>query len=345
LLAAGPSAPIDSILSDIAAADPNRRNLFYMHAILPHHPWQFLPDGRRYPFIVGLNPASVNGGWSDDDFLVAQSMQRHLLQVGYVDHALGRIMDALKTKGIYDDALVIVVADHGIAIKPGVFHQRIITETSVGDIAPIPLFVKLPHDSGGLIDDRRALTIDILATIAGVIGADLPDDVDGVSLLQPAPGRDETTTYGTQGPVTYGVSGEEKLEVARRIAGWFRGGDPWALRPAGSPDLAGMTVDFDEFGASRIRVHIKEPEIYQDVDTEGEVIPSRIGGTLVGDVDGDEVLAVCVNGVVGAVTRSYRDDGEIAFLAMVPPGLFVDGPNEIQVLEVTDGGNLLAMEE
>ncbi len=29
-----------------------RPPLFYVHAIVPHHPWQFLPDGRSYPFIV-----------------------------------------------------------------------------------------------------------------------------------------------------------------------------------------------------------------------------------------------------------------------------------------------------
>lgn len=343
LLSAGPTVAIERTLDDISAANLADSNLFYMHAILPHHPWQFLPDGRRYPFIVGANPASVSGGWSDDEFLVAQSMQRHLLQVGYVDHALGEIIDALEEKGIYDDALVMVLADHGIAIRPGVDHQRIITETSVGDIAAVPLFVKLPHDEGGSIDDRRALTIDVLPTIADVIGATMPEGLEGVSLLRPVPDRQETTTHGTEGDVTYGVSGTEKLEVARRIAGWFPDGNPWLLRPAGSPELAGEALDLAALEASTLGVRLKKPELYENVDTTGEVIPSRIGGVLVGDVSGDEVLAVIVNGVVGAVTRSYRDGDEIAFLAMVPPSLFVDGANSVRVLEVTDDGDLRVM--
>jgi hypothetical protein len=345
LLARGQTAGIDRVLQDIAGYTAGGRPpLFYAHAILPHHPWHFLPDGRSYPFIVDQNPASVGGGWNDDEFLVAQSLQRHLLQVGYVDHALGQVLDALEREGLYEQAMVVVVADHGIAIAPGVHHQRVITESTVGDIAPVPLFLKLPGGrSGGLIDDRRALTIDILPTVAEVIGADLPDDVEGVSLLAPAPDRLSTTTVGTEGSVTYGVSGEEKLDVARRIEALFPAGDPWALRPEGSPDLVGTTVASAGIEQSGLKVRIAERALYEDVDLSGESIPARIGGTLYSGADGDEVLAVAVNGVVGAVTRAYRHDEVVSFLAMVHPRFFVDGSNTIEVYEVTDSGTLLSV--
>jgi len=344
ILSEGPRAAIDETLDDIASAGLSRPSLFYMHAIVPHHPWQYLPDGRRYPFVVAGNPASLNGGWNEDEFLVAQSMQRHLLQVGYADHVLGEVIAALEARGIYDDALVVAVADHGITIRPGVDHQRTISETSIGSVAAVPLFVKRPHDDGGLIDDRRALTIDILPTIADVIGASLPADVEGVSLLEPAPDRDSTTTDGPEGEVTYGVSGDEKLEVARSITDWFSDGNPWALRPRGAPDLAGSAVDVEGQSNSELRVVIKEAGLYRDVDTTSDVIPVRIGGTLLGSASGDEVLAVAVNGVVGAVTRSYEDDDAVAFLAMVPPELFHDGENAIEVFEVTEAGGLLRLD-
>jgi hypothetical protein len=345
LLAQGQTAGIDRVLQDITGfAEGDRPPLFYAHAIVPHHPWHFLPDGRSYPFIVDENPASVDGGWNDDEFLVAQSMQRHLLQVGYVDHALGRILDALESRGLYDEAMVVVVADHGIAIAPGVHHQRVITESTIGDIAPVPLFVKLPGNAnGGTIDDRRALTIDILPTIGDVIDAALPVDVEGVSLLAPAPDRLSTTTVGTEGPVTYGVSGEEKLEVARRIEGLFPDGDPWSLRPTGSPDLVGTTVASAGIESSSLKVRIAERALYEEVDLADDSIPARIGGTLYAGADGDEVLAVAVNGVVGAVTRAYRHNEVVSFLAMVDPRFFVDGNNTIEVYQVTDSGTLLSV--
>lgn len=344
VLSQGPRAAIDATLADIEAADVSRPTLFYMHAIVPHHPWQYLPDGRSYPFIVATNPASQGGGWNDDEFLVAQSMQRHLLQVGYADHVLGEIIAALEKRGIYEDAMVIVVADHGITIRPGVDHQRMITEDTIGSIAAVPLFVKTPNGDGGVIDDRRALTIDILPTIADVIGASLPSDVDGVSLLQPPPDRTLTTTYGPEGQVTFGISGEEKLDVARAIFERFPNGDPWALRPLGAPDLAGLDIDVVSLPSSRLRAFIKERGLYRSVDTGGTVIPVRIGGTLLGGAEGDEVLAVAVNGVVAAVTRAYESDDEVAFLVMVPPERFRDGENVIDVLEVTNDGGLLRMD-
>jgi len=341
LLSAGVRIPIDSFLAEVAEYQDNGRPpLFYLHAIVPHHPWQFLPDGRSYPFIVEANPASADGGWNDDEFLVAQAMQRHLLQVGYADHVLGEVLSALEASDIYEEALVIVVADHGISIKPGVEHQRFITEGTIGEIAAIPLFVKLPGSDGGVIDPRRALTIDILPTIADVIDAELPRDVEGVSLIGPAPDRNSTTTYGPRGSVTYDAAGEEKLEVARRIEGLFPGGNPWALRPAGSPDLIGTQIDSGSLEESEMTGDIKEEHLYESVDTSDETIPARIGATLEGDVNGDEGVAVAVNGVIGAITRSYVDGGDVALLAIVEPTYFVDGVNRIELLVLTEDGEL-----
>lgn len=340
LLDQGPREPIDDMLAQVSAGPGDRPPLYYLHMIIPHHPWQYLPDGRSYPFIVASNPASVAGGWNDDEFLVAQSMQRHLLQVGYADHVLGEFIAALEEAGVYEDALVIVVADHGISIKPGVDHQRIITPTTIGEVAAIPLFVKYPASAGGEIDDRRALTIDILPTIADVLGADLPGDVEGSSLLAPPPGRDETTTHGPEGSVTYDADGDEKLEVARRIEGWFPGGDPWSLQPEGTPDLVGEAIDVDGLAESEISGQIREPELYGNLDTSAPVIPSRIGAVLGGGADGDEVVAVVVNGEVAAITRSYVFEGEVALLAMVEPRFFVDGPNRVDFVELADDGSL-----
>lgn len=341
LLEEGVRRPIDDMLTEIDEGVGVRPPLYYLHTLIPHHPWQYLPDGRSYPFVVGANPASEAGGWIDDEFLVAQSMQRHLLQVGYADHVLGELIAALKGEGVYEEALVIVVADHGISIKPGVDHQRTITGTTIGEIAAIPLFVKYPgSQGGGVIDDRRALTIDILPTIADVLEADLPGDVEGSSLLDSPPDREATTTRGPEGAVTYDTDGEEKLEVAHRIEEWFPGGDPWALRPRSSPDLVGKQVDVESLRASDITGRVREPELYEDVDTTGPVIPVRVGAVLGAVADGDELIAVAVNGEIAAMTRSYLFEEEVGVLAMVRPEQFVDGSNRVDFLEVTPVGEL-----
>jgi hypothetical protein len=337
----GPRRPINSLLEDIAAGSGELPPLYYLHAILPHHPWQFLPDGRSYPYIVSLNPAARDGGWNDDEFLVAQSQQRHLLQVGYADRVLGEVIAALEAQALYDEALVVMVADHGISFQPGVLKNRQITEESVGEIAAVPMFVKLPgNEQGGRIDDRRALTIDVLPTIAEVIEADLPGQVEGVSLLGPDPARLQTTTRGPDTQASYGADGAEKLEVAARIESLFPDGDPWALRPEGSPDLVGHPAPPDAEG-SALSFRLTDPELYEDIDLEAAVVPARIGGILHGPVEGTEVLAVAVNGRTAAITRAYEFEGQASFLAMVNPDNFVAGENSIEVFEVTTGGEML----
>lgn len=342
VLREGPRPPIDSFLEDIESGTGERPPVYYLHVILPHHPWQYLPDGRRYPYIVAANPAALTGGWIEDEFLVAQSMQRHLLQVGYVDRVLGEVVAALEARGLYEESLMVVVADHGIAIRPGVDNQRRITEESIGEIAAVPLFVKLPgNERSGTVDDRRALTVDIMPTVAHVLGARLPSEVEGVSLLGPDARRTETTTYGPDSRVTYGVDGTEKLAVAARLEGLFPGGDPWALRPSGSPDLVGTSPS--PSGESDLTFRLLEPGLYEDVELDSAVIPARIGGELTGPVAGTEVLAVAVNGEIAALTRAYIFEGRAGFLAMAHPDFFVAGANEVELYEVASNGRLLTV--
>lgn len=343
-LASGRRGPVDAFLDDIRDYDGSRSPFFFLHTLIPHHPWQYLPDGRDYPFIVATNPASFQGGWIDDDFLVAQGMQRHLLQVGYADHVLGETIAALEDAGLYDEAMIVVVADHGISIKPGVSHQRTITPTTVGEIAAIPLFIKGPGVDSGVIDDRRALSSDIVPTIADAIGAELGWEPDGFSLLGELPERAETTTVGPKGSVTYGSDGHEKLEVATRIDAWFPGGDPYALIPAGAPNLLGDTIVGSDLALSEITGELAMASLYRDVDLTSSTVPARVGGVLSSDPDDPVILAIVVNGRVGAITRSYVYDGDLRFLAMVPPELMVEGVNEIEMIEVSSDGELLRME-
>ena len=43
--------------------------------------------------------------------------QRHLLQASYTDRLVGQILQRLEEVGVYDDAAIVVTADHGIAFS------------------------------------------------------------------------------------------------------------------------------------------------------------------------------------------------------------------------------------
>jgi hypothetical protein len=328
----------ESIAADSGLGLPG---LYFAHALVPHNPWQFLPGGQSYPLTSTRVPGTLETGWGDNEWLVVQGWQRHLLQVQYVDRAIGEVIEAMEAAGIYQEALLIVVADHGIAFQANIEHWRRITPETVGEIAAIPLFVKAPGRAGGFIDDRRALTVDILPSIAEVLGFDLSWEVDGISLFGPDPNRLETTTIGPSRTVTYGVDGSEKLETAARLASWFPSGDPYQLVPRGAPSLVGKRIDEMVTGEAAFTFRINRPEWYEDVEASSDVIPVRITGFLLRSRQPEVLLGVAVNGVVGAVTRTYVEKDRVLFQAMVPPQLFVDGHNEVSVVWLSGNQTLL----
>jgi hypothetical protein len=160
-------------------------SLWYVHFMLPHSPWAYLPSGTRY----SLRQAPGWGAdevWSGNQAAVDQYWQRHLLQLGYADRVLGRLVARLRATGLYDRALVVVTADHGVSFRAGQ-KRRPLSPANLQDIAYVPLFVKRPGQRAPHVVTAPARNIDILPTIAGAVGVRIPWHVDGHSLLRPRP--------------------------------------------------------------------------------------------------------------------------------------------------------------
>ena len=121
--------------------------LWYLHLLLPHSPWTYLPSGRRYD----VRPAPGWGSdevWTPNQAAVDQYWQRHLLQLGYADRVLGRLLDRLHRTGLYDRAVLVVTADHGVSFRAGQ-KRRPLSPANRQDIAYVPLFVKMPGQRAG----------------------------------------------------------------------------------------------------------------------------------------------------------------------------------------------------
>jgi Sulfatase len=163
--------------------------LDFLHVMAPHRPWGRLPSGRSYPVAGdGGVPQSVRETLrlTGDRRLALDLWRAHLLQVGYADRLLGRVIAHLRRTGMYDRALLVVAADHGVSFLPGA-PLRDVTAANVGNIAPVPLFVKQPGGRARGTDLAPAQTIDVLPTILDVIDAKAPGGLDGVSLLGRVP--------------------------------------------------------------------------------------------------------------------------------------------------------------
>ncbi len=170
--------------------------LFFIHTVLPHTPWIYLPSGNQYDLaglppqirdcnefalgVAGLDRRSKQ--WLDDEVVVAQAQQRYLLQVQFVDRELGRLLRHLKDVGLYEPSLIVITADHGVSFVPGQPFRGICREIYAETLS-IPLFVKLPGQREGRTSDRNVEAVDILPTIADVLKIRLPWTTRGNSAL------------------------------------------------------------------------------------------------------------------------------------------------------------------
>ena len=324
--------------NDSISSSDDVSTLYYLHALLPHVPWEYLPSGQKTVSSV-VAPGSVSPGWGSDEWLVDQGYQRHLLQVGYADKIIVELIERLESQGMYDDALIVIMADHGVAVRPDIFHRRWATEDTVGDIAAIPLFIKRPHQDDGGADHYRAETVDVLPTIADVLDVDVPWAMDGVSLFSDdRPERLQSQIEGAEGVIVFGVDGSEARALAARKIAHFGSDGPFGLAPPGHADLLGMRMeslaveDADEYGAQ-----LFNSTNYRDVDLVAPALPTWVRGSVTtpDDVYAHLIVAVAVNGEIAAITRTFEtEDGQTEFGMMIPPGSLRSGDNDIALLLV-----------
>jgi hypothetical protein len=318
-------------------------SLYFEHALLPHAPWQYLPSGLAYPHAdrtAGLD--NTRNRWLPIPWLVDTALQRHLLQVGYTDRVLGTILDRLQSTGLYDRALVIVTADHGISFQPNGL-SRLVQPENLADIAGVPLFVKYPGERVGRIDDRNARTIDILPTVADVLGVKVPWHVDGVSLRgHPAAGRPVAVTKLSGDPITGDPAAVAAgvLATARRNASLFGVGNDSMYRTGPFTRLLDRKVSSLRLvDSGRSAVRVDDATSFDHVRFVSGLVPVSIAGSIEDNaVTQGTPLAIAVNGRVRAMTRSFDLGGQRRFAAMVPQTSFHEGRNAVDVYSVTRSG-------
>jgi hypothetical protein len=330
----------------VRSIEPGKPTLWVKHLLLPHGPYLYLPSGAR----TRLRPGDLLRGMNTvpgfhDEFLTRHNEQRYLLQLGFTDRLLGRLVRRLKEQGIYDDTLIVATADHGIAFQVGVQTRRSVSQSNVEELTPVPLFVKRPGQRRGRISDVYARTLDVTPTIADVLGWRVGYHVDGHSAFGPVTRRRHSVTLDTRDfSATVHISGRDwearRRAVVRRRLSQFGSGDIGSLFTGIGPhrDLIGRTVP--AVGRASVRASLAQANLFADVRRASGVVPAQVAGDLRGGGDGAKRdLAIAVNGRIEAVGRSFylRDDPTEHFALMVPESALHEGRNTIELFEVVAG--------
>ena len=110
-----------------------------------------------------------------------------------VDQAIYELFEKLKARGLYDNALIIVTADHGEGLGD---HGRYGHGDVYEECARIPLLVRFPGGRfGGTRYSGLVQLADLYPTILDVLGLPASDSVDGRSLLQLIERKAEARTF------------------------------------------------------------------------------------------------------------------------------------------------------
>ena len=338
----------------IRSINASRRPTLWMkHALLPHGPWIYLPSGRRSrPDGPELLPGMQTIPGFYDDYLTSHNEQRYLLQLGFVDRLLGRMVARLKSQGMYDDTLIVVTADHGFAWQVGVPTRRSVTRSNVNELGPVPLFVKAPDQTRGRVDNALAQTLDVTPTIADVLNVPLGYRADGRSAFSHAvhARRQVSLTTRDFSSIVRMPAARWKAQrraVVRRRLRHLGSGDWASLYTSLGPhqELVGRAVTRARAGAGT-RATISLSRSFARVRRSSGVVPCQIAGRIHDSGSPRERdLAIAVNGRIEAVGRSFHLKGETAesYAVMVPEDALRDGRNTVEVLEVTNEGAMLLL--
>jgi hypothetical protein len=323
------------------AAEPR---LDFLHLLLPHAPSHYLPSGQDYlerEMAGGLNDDSA---WQSE-WAARLARQRHLLQLVATDRLLGRVVAKLERIGAYDDALLIVTADHGVAFTAGEV-VRGVSEENAPQVAWSPLFVKTPGETRSVVDDRPASTIDIVPTVADHLDVELPWRVDGRSLLgRPAPDGPRPMFHWRSNslPSFPGRKEYDMVPGPTNFARMLRSrasdatGDP-ALRlyKIGThADLLGRPVgQYVRTRSPGTTGSLDDPSRFRSVNPTA---PQAPWAYVAGSIDGvrrDAPLAIALNGTIAgfSATVGYTDAIQtMPFWSVLPPQMFRQGRNDVAV--------------
>jgi hypothetical protein len=98
----------------------------------------------------------------------------------------------MQAAGLWDKSLVMITADHGISFEPGLVQRA--TDFSnpgqVTDLYSIPMFIKMPLQKTGAVDDCAVTNLDLLPTLLEVTGVKTSLQMEGESLVDNCPQRE-----------------------------------------------------------------------------------------------------------------------------------------------------------
>jgi len=154
-------------------------------------------DQVQAPFFLWLHYGAPHADYflPPKDFLAERGLEvdgrgvptdaraRYGAEVSYVDRQFGSLVERLRERGLYDDTLIAVVADHGEGLDDGWRDHgwaahRILYQEQIH----VPLIVRVPGATRGRDVDALVRSVDIFPTVLDYLDLPPPGELEGRSL-------------------------------------------------------------------------------------------------------------------------------------------------------------------
>jgi len=191
--------------------DPGKPFFLWTSFVRPHSPLD--PPQAYFEMYKDLElPEPPVGDWVDEEAAVrgandpttifGKLPKRRLdrARAGYyalithIDDQIGRLLNALQEYGVLRNTLIVFASDHGEMLGD---HHYFRKSLPYEGSAKVPLIVCDPGGRLGLKPGMRVSRVvelrDIMPTLLEAAGADIPDTVDGASLLPLCRGREDVS--------------------------------------------------------------------------------------------------------------------------------------------------------
>ncbi len=182
--------------SDGSYRDNNKPFTLIVSMNPPHMPYNQLP--KRYvdmydnlePFIDTLcKQPSVPDATSRWGKYYRKNIKNQLAMVTGVHEQFGRILEALKDKGLDKNTIVVFTSDHGDCLGK---HEMISKSNPYEESMNIPFMIRWPENIKAGIDKYLLSAPDIYPTLLDLmgLGSEIPQDVEGTSCAPILTGND-----------------------------------------------------------------------------------------------------------------------------------------------------------
>jgi len=158
-------------------------------------PENFLPE---YPYAEAICGKKLRDEvlmpYPRTEFAVKVNRQEYYSSITYMDHHIGRMLDALEKSGRMDNTVIIFTADHGLAVG----HHGLVGKQNMYEHSMRPPFIIVgPGTTGNKRIDTPIYLQDAMATALELAGVEKPKQVEFKSLL----------------PLLHGGSGEHYASI------------------------------------------------------------------------------------------------------------------------------------